>query len=237
MTVTSGFNASKQLPGAPIFMGNLGVTTVAATVTMDDTYSAIQLLNGGTATRKVLLPAEKATGGQAITVVNKGISNDFQVKDDSDTTLLQTLRPGEGCIVGTSNAGAWQVVQCFNDQVPVFSQTFVYGEALQIDASFFVAPVAIRVVSIVNRPLVVGSDAGAVTAVMKKAASGTAIASGTALMSDTFDLKATINTNVSGTLSATSSDLDVAAGTAIGIDTTGVMTAARGVVTVAYIMA
>lgn len=239
MTATnSSFAATVQQAGQPVRKGNVGVTTISATMTMTDGHCGVQLVNGGTSTRKVLLPAEKNGGGQSVVVVNKGISNDLQVKDDSDTTLIQTLRPGEGCVVSTDQDGpTWYVERCFNDQVPVFSQTFVYGEALQIDASFFVAPVAIRVISIVNRPLVVGSDAGAVTAQMKKAASGTAIASGTALQSDSFDLKATINTNVTGTLSATSSDLDVAAGTAIGVDTTGVMTAARGVITVAYIMA
>lgn len=237
MTATSGFSAAKQIPGQPIFMGNVGVTTISATMTMDDSYSGYQLVNGGVATRKVLLPAEKSTGGQAICVVNKGTTNDLQVKDDSDSTLLQTLRPGEGCVVATSNAGAWSVVQCFNDQVPVFSANLMYGEATPLDQSFFVAPVAIRVIGINNRPLVVGSDGGAVTAVVKKAASGTAIDAGTALMSDSFNLKATINTNVAGTLSATSTDLDIAAGTAIGVDTTGTMTAARGVITVAYVMA
>lgn len=239
MTATnSSFAATVQQAGQPVRKGNVGVTTISATMTMTDGHCGVQLVNGGAATRKILLPAEKIGGGQAITVVNKGISNDLQVKDDSDTTLIQTLRPGEGCVVVTDQDGpTWYVERCFNDQVPVFTVQWVYGEGTQIDNFFWTAPVACRVVGINNRPLVVGSDGSAVTAVVKKAASGTAIASGTALMSDTFDLKATINTNVAGTLSATSSDLDIAAGTSLGIDFTGVLTAARGCVTIAYIMA
>ena len=80
--------------------------------------------------------------------------------------------------------------------------------------------------------LVVGSDGSAVTAVIKKAPSGTAIASGTALHTGSADLKGTINTNQALTLSATPADLVLAAGDAVGIDCTGTMTAARGVVTV-----
>lgn len=110
--------------------------------------------------------------------------------------------------------------------------SFVYGEDTPIDLAFFVAHRAYRVHKITVRPLVVGSDGGAVTAVIKKAPSGTAIASGTALHSSTADLKGTINTNQALTLSATTADLNIAAGDAIGMDTTGTMTAARGVVTV-----
>lgn len=100
------------------------------------------------------------------------------------------------------------------------------------DDTFFVAIRRYRVIGITARIEVTGTDAGAVTAAIKKAASGTDIASGTALHTGTIDLKGTVNTNQTLTLSATSSDLDIAAGTSIGIDLTGTMTAARGVVTV-----
>lgn len=234
----SYFGATKQVAGALVQKGDVGVTTISGTMTMTDGYSSRQLINGGTSTRKVLLPAEKTGGGQVYTVVNKGATNDLQVKDDGDATLIQTLRPGEGCIVATDQDGpTWYIVACFNDQVPVFSVSLMYGEATPLDQSFFVAPVAIRVVAVNLRPLVVGSDGGSVVATVKKTASGTAIASGTDLLSATLDLKATINTNAAGSLTATAADLDVAAGTAIGIDTTGTMTAARGVITVAYTMA
>lgn len=105
--------------------------------------------------------------------------------------------------------------------------------ASSIDGVAFVAPRRCIVQSIVGRPEVAGTDGSAVTAVIKKAASGTAIASGTALHSSTFNLKGTAATNQTLTLSTTASDLDIAAGTAIGIDFTGTLTSASGVVTVA----
>jgi len=85
--------------------------------------------------------------------------------------------------------------------------------------------------SITARVDVVGSDAGAVTAVVKKAASGAAVASGTALHSGTINLKGTAHTNQTLTLAAGVTK-KVAAGEAIGLDVTGTTTAARGVVTV-----
>lgn len=112
----------------------------------------------------------------------------------------------------------------------------VYAEteytASSVDKTFFVAPRAMRVVSITCRVEAAGTDAGAVTAVIKKAASGTAIASGTALHSSTFNLKGTAATNQALTLSTTSTDLDIAAGNAIGIDFTGTLTSATGVISV-----
>jgi hypothetical protein len=109
---------------------------------------------------------------------------------------------------------------------------FVYGEATPLDASFFLAGRAYTVKAITYRPLVVGSDGSAVTAEIRKAPSGTAIASGTILHSGTVNLKATINTNASLTLSSTAADLAIAAGDVIGIDVTGTTTAARGVISV-----
>lgn len=105
--------------------------------------------------------------------------------------------------------------------------------ASSVDKVVFVAPRRCIVKSITWRVEVAGTDAGAVTAVIKKAASGTAIASGTALHSSSANLKGTAATNQTLTLSTTLSDLDIAAGTAIGIDFTGVLTSATGVVTIA----
>ena len=112
--------------------------------------------------------------------------------------------------------------------VPV---NIVYN-ASSVDKTDFVANRAYRVKSITGRVEVAGTDGSAVTAVIKKAASGTAIASGTALHSSTFNLKGTAATNQALTLSTTDTDLDIPAGTAIGIDFTGTLTSATGVITV-----
>jgi len=137
---------------------------------------------------------------------------------------------GTGGTSAGGTAGANGQIQV-NGTAGISPVSFVYPAAPD-DQVFFVATRAYRVTGITWRPLVVGSDGSAVTAIVKKAASGTAIASGTALHSSTADLKGTINTNQVLTLSTTSSDLDIASGTAIGIDVTGTTTAARGVVTV-----
>jgi hypothetical protein len=98
--------------------------------------------------------------------------------------------------------------------------------------AFFVALRNYRVVGITARVEVAGTDAGAVTAVVNKAASGTAVSAGTTLHTGTINLKGTAATNQALTLSATSATLDIPAGTAIGFAPTGTMTNARGSVTV-----
>jgi len=109
--------------------------------------------------------------------------------------------------------------------------TFEYTAA-SVDKVFFVADRSYRVKGIRGRVMVAGNDAGAVTGVIKKAASGTAIGSGTALHSGSFNLKGTADTNQVLTLSTTSSDLDLAAGDALLIDFTGTLTLATGAITV-----
>lgn len=100
------------------------------------------------------------------------------------------------------------------------------------DATFFVANRDWRVVAITARVEVAGTDGGAVTGTIKKAASGTDIASGTALHTGSIDLKGTVDTNQSLTISTTLTTLDIPSGTAIGFDLTGTPTTARGVVSV-----
>jgi hypothetical protein len=113
------------------------------------------------------------------------------------------------------------------NRVNTYEVSYVYGEATPIDAVCHVVTRPTKVVGAIHRPLVVGSDGSAVTAVLKWVASGTAIASGTAMHSTALDLKGTINTNV--VVDITETRLE--AGSAIGLDVTGTATAARGVVT------
>jgi hypothetical protein len=104
--------------------------------------------------------------------------------------------------------------------------------ASSVDKVSFVATRAYYVKSITGRPTVAGTDGSAVTAAIKKAASATAITAGTALHSGSFNLKGTADTVQNLTLSTTASDLLIPAGTCIGIDFTGTLTSATGVVTV-----
>lgn len=105
--------------------------------------------------------------------------------------------------------------------------------ATSVDKVSFVATRSYIVKAITLRPTIAGTDGSAVTVTIKKAASGTAITAGTALHSGTGDLKGTADTVQNLTLSTTASDLLIPAGTAIGLDFGGTLTAATGVVAVA----
>lgn len=104
--------------------------------------------------------------------------------------------------------------------------------ATSVDATMFTAQRRYIVKSVTLRPDVIGSDGSAVTVAVKIAASGTAIASGTAVHSSTLDLKGTAHTNQAATLSTTASDLILDTGSSIGVDFTGTLTAAVGNVSV-----
>jgi hypothetical protein len=104
--------------------------------------------------------------------------------------------------------------------------------ATSVDKRFFVATRPLRVKSIHATVTVAGTDAGAVTAVIRKVPSGTAITSGTALHSGSINLKGTADTDQTLTLSTTLTDLDLATGDALAIDFTGTLTAATGAVSV-----
>jgi hypothetical protein len=88
---------------------------------------------------------------------------------------------------------------------------------------------AMELVSAVARQGTAGSDAGAVTLMVKKVPSGTAKASGTDMLAAGLDLKATADTNQSGTLSATLANRRLAAGDAFGLVPTGTLTAVDAV--------
>jgi hypothetical protein len=79
---------------------------------------------------------------------------------------------------------------------------------------------------------VAGTDGGAVTAVIRKVPSGTAIGSGTALHSGTLNLKGTADTKQTLTLSTNPDDLVLVEGDSLAIDFTGVLTSATGNVSV-----
>ena len=110
---------------------------------------------------------------------------------------------------------------------------FETGEwiATSVDKVFFTATRKYRARGLTARVTVAGTDAGAVTAVVRKVASGTAIGSGTLLHTGTINLKGTADTNQVLTLSTTAADLELAAGDSLVLDFTGVLTGATGAVT------
>jgi hypothetical protein len=107
---------------------------------------------------------------------------------------------------------------------------YVFGETTPIDAPFFVADRRYLLQALTARILVAGTDPSAVTAQIRKAASGTAISAGTLLHSGTINLKGAVDTNQTLTLVTGTANLTISINNAIGLDVTGTTTAARGVV-------
>lgn len=101
-----------------------------------------------------------------------------------------------------------------------------------LDTSFFTAERDYLIRSCTARVDVAGTDAGAVTAVIKMSPSGTAISGGTAIHSGSIDLKGAAATNQAMTISTTDAGLKLLSGYSLGIDFSGVLTAAVGSVTV-----
>ena len=99
------------------------------------------------------------------------------------------------------------------------------------DTSFFVADRTYVVKAIRGRVDVAGTG-GACTAVIRKAPSATAGASGTALHSSTYNLVGTANVNQTLTLSTSDGALRLAAGDCLYFDLTGTPTSAVGSITV-----
>lgn len=104
--------------------------------------------------------------------------------------------------------------------------------AASIDKRFFTAnrPMIVRAVRLTVT--VAGTDGGAVSAVIRKVPSGTAITSGVLVQANSFNLKGTADTVQTDTLSATLADLRLVPGDSLAIDFTGTLTSATGVATV-----
>ena len=101
-----------------------------------------------------------------------------------------------------------------------------------VDTWLFYADTTYEVVGVKCVPRVAGSDGSAVTAAVKKASGTTAPASGTTVMASTFNLKGTADTLQTDTLTTTIADRRLAAGDRLGVDFTGTLTAAVGLIQV-----
>lgn len=103
--------------------------------------------------------------------------------------------------------------------------------ATTTDCTIFTADRPYTVKAIRGRVDVAGTG-GACTAVIRKVPSGTAITSGTALHTGSYNLVGTANAQQTLTLSTTASDLLLAAGDSIAYDLTGTATSAVGNISV-----
>ncbi len=112
----------------------------------------------------------------------------------------------------------------------VTAEVFISDGAAAADYGiFFIADAAMELIEAVERHKTAGSDGSAVTLMVAKAASGTALASGTDMLAAGVDLKAAADTNQTATLHATQGNRELAAGDAVGLVETGTLTAVAGV--------
>lgn len=101
--------------------------------------------------------------------------------------------------------------------------------ALNYTAPFFIAQRDYYLIGVTERHEVAGSDADPVTMQLYKVPSGTAPASGTAMLTAGLSLKSTANTNQEGTLVTTAGGLTIPRGYSLAFVTSGTLTAVQGV--------
>ena len=165
-------------------------------------------------------PAPRLFSAAADPVVGNDLSVGHQV---GDVVINTASGAAFTCVGNTLNAAVWTAM--------TLTQESVSWNPSSVSGPFAVMPRAGLVIGIVPNVEIAGTDAGSVTAVIKKAATGTALSAGTALHTGTINLKGTAATNQALTLAASAS-LALNAGDRIGISFTGTMTAAIGSVTV-----
>lgn len=137
-------------------------------------------------------------------------------------------------LVGGVASGADGITQGGNKVADVYHIS-IELLAASVDKWAFIASRAVQVVSISEVHSVVGGGSAAVRPrkVTDTSAPGAAASSTVKeLTQAAFDLTATVNTVVNGTLSATASDLTLAAGDKIGLDFSGTLTGLVGELTI-----
>lgn len=121
-------------------------------------------------------------------------------------------------------------IAILNVDVIHYSHTFSFGANAQcVDTVLMVAERPLRVLEARESHITAGSDGGAVTLTVAKAASGTAITSGTNVLTTTFNMKSTASTPVAVGATTTAADARLATGDQLGADFGGTVTALVGV--------
>lgn len=119
------------------------------------------------------------------------------------------------------------------DRAPVVISIVQPVNAGNIDQDVFIADRPYDVIAVRETHGVAGSDGGAVTLDVVKATGTTAIASGTTVLSSTFNMKSTANTPVTKTRSnggvVSTPVATLAEGDRLGFNYTGTITALAGV--------
>lgn len=94
---------------------------------------------------------------------------------------------------------------------------------------FFIAQRTYQILEVTERHETAGTDGSAVTVMLKKVPSGTAPGSGTNILTAGLNLKATADTNQSGTISQVAGVARITSGEALTLVTTGTLTSLVGV--------
>jgi len=154
---TSWFAVSGNQHGPAV-----NVATMAATLTMDGTSALVQILDPDSAVRIVLMPTEAVAKGRGVyKIVNNatagvGFAETITIKEDSNTTFLKYLRPGESCEL-VCDGTAWHVVsESFGSSGQVEAQSTVAGALALTDAML---PVQ-RITTDAGAVLVLPAEAG-----------------------------------------------------------------------------
>jgi len=144
---------------------------------------------------------------------------------DASASAIVTLKPGQHVTLRSDGT------MIFVEQAVIETARSWYN-APGAEQILYIAPQPVTVTAITGRVGTPGSDGGAVTATIYKAASGTAPGSGSALHTGTYNLKGTADTNQNLALHGTAANLQLDAGDAIVMVSTGTTTAADGMVSV-----
>jgi hypothetical protein len=121
---------------------------------------------------------------------------------------------GENVTVDTGKTLAVTTADKLTVGGKIIPQTFLVQ--IRADSVVYVLPVACKVVSVKERHTTAESTAATLTAMVNKVPSGTAIGSGTNCLSAGINMKATANTNQTGSLHATAGNYTFAAGDGVG---------------------
>ena len=141
--------------------------------------------------------------------------------DEFDRDGVKTVRE----LRVLKNWGFFGVVTPITVRIPGTSA----ATAANYTAPFFIADRSYEIIEVRERHETAGSDGSAVTVDVYKVPSGTAPASGTSVLTTTMNLKATANTNQSGSVTATISNKRIARGDSLALVTSGTLTSVAGV--------
>jgi hypothetical protein len=162
--------------------------------------------------------------------IDSAYDNDFAVKsrNAADTADVELLRvdADDNIQIG----GAYKKPPM---RIPCIFRAVLNGEV--VDTRFHIFNYSGKIVKITEIHNTAGNHASAVTGHITKEKSGQAPGAGTTVMSGTFNLKATANTEATATLSSNPADLEFVAGDMLSFNLTGNAQTCAGVLVMVWV--